>query len=51
MRKYKRSVARARMRADGIQHINRKHLNPKTGRRDLPSFFAENWRKYAANKH
>lgn len=48
MRKYLRARARARMKADGIQHINRKHVDPRTGKRCPPSFFAENWRKYAA---
>lgn len=48
MRRLLRSIARARMKAEGIQHINR----PKSdglGRRT--SFFAENWRKYATSKH
>ena len=46
MRKLKRSIARAKMRAEGIQHINKKRINPRTGLRTDPSFFSENWRKY-----
>lgn len=51
MRKYKRSLARARMQREGIQHINRRTVNPLTGRRNLPSYFAENWRKYASKNY
>lgn len=39
MRKYKRAIARYRMKMDGIERMNRK---TKRGR----SFFAMNWRKY-----
>ena len=49
MRKLKRSIARARMRAEGIRHMNKtRHvINPVTHRpQTLPSYFAENWRKY-----
>lgn len=49
MRKLKRSIARARMKAEGIRHMNkvRHAVNPITRRPEtLPSYFAENWRKY-----
>ena len=39
MRKYKRAVARYRMRMDGLERVNRKNRRGK-------SFFAQNWRKY-----
>ena len=39
MRKLLRTIARANMKKDGIQHINRKIKDGK-------SFFAMNWRKY-----
>ena len=50
MRKLRRSIARARMQAEGIRHMNKKRysVNPFTGRHTvLPSYFAENWRKYS----
>jgi hypothetical protein len=46
MRKYYRSMARYRMQRAGIQRMNRKR---GTGG-DKKSFFAENWREYAARK-
>lgn len=49
MRRYLRAIARANMEREGIQHINKtRHvINHITGRPTiLPSFFAENWRKY-----
>ena len=49
MRKLKRNIARARMRAEGIRHMNKTRIvrNPVTGRtQTLPSYFAENWRNY-----
>lgn len=49
MRKLRRSIARARMQREGIQHMNkeRRSINPLTGRLIIsPSYFAENWRKY-----
>lgn len=45
MRKLRRSIARAKMQAEGVQHMNRKQLLPN-GQRGR-SFFAENWKKYA----
>ncbi len=51
MRKYKRRIARARMEKEGIQHINKRRYsrNPITGAPVvLPSFFADNWRKYSS---
>lgn len=50
MRKLRRSIARARMKKEGIRHMNKKRhsINPLTGRPTiLPSYFAENWRKYS----
>ena len=44
MRKLKRSIARAKMQKEGIQHINKKQTDAKG--RTLPSFFAMNWRSY-----
>ena len=44
MRKLKRSIARARMQKEGIQHINKKQIDIKG--RVLPSFFSMNWRSY-----
>lgn len=41
MRKYKRAIARYRMKMDGVERMNRKN---RSGR----SFFALNWRKYLA---
>lgn len=50
MRKLMRRIARSKMQAEGIQHINRRPLvfDPKTRavKRDK-SYFALNWRKYA----
>lgn len=49
MRKFLRSIARARMEKKGIRHKNktRQSVNPITKRPvTLPSYFAENWRKY-----
>lgn len=46
MRKLKRSIARAKMGTEGIKHINKKSINPRTGLRTGRSFFSENWRKY-----
>ena len=45
MRKLRRSIAHAKMRKAGIEHINkpRRDFNGKK----LSSIFAENWRKYA----
>jgi hypothetical protein len=51
MRKLKRSIARARMEKEGIQHMNKKRCakTPFTGRPFIaPSFFAENWREYSS---
>lgn len=45
MRKLRREIARAKMKAEGIQHPNRKELLPN-GQKGK-SFFARNWRKYA----
>lgn len=46
MRKYKRAIARYRMKMDGVERMNRKAVfiagKLRTGR----SFFAMNWRKY-----
>lgn len=44
MRKLKRAIARARMQAEGVQHMNRRlaGTSGKQGR----SFFARNWRLY-----
>lgn len=49
MRKLKRAIARGRMRAEGIQHMNRKYrgFNPLTGTPVThPSYFATHWREY-----
>ena len=45
MRKLRRMIAHERMKAEGVQHPNRRipGTNGKQGR----SFFARNWRKYA----
>jgi hypothetical protein len=50
MRKLRRSIARAKMQKEGIRRMNKKRhsTNPITGRPCiLPSYFAENWRKYS----
>lgn len=50
MRKLRRSIARARMEKEGIRHMNktRHGVNPITKTPvTYPSYFAENWRKYA----
>ena len=50
MRKLRRSIARAKMKKEGIRHMNkvRHSTDPITGRPvTLPSYFAENWRKYS----
>lgn len=47
MRKLKRSIARARMQKEGIQHINKKQIDKIDIKgRVLPSFFSMNWRSY-----
>ena len=43
MRKLARSVARAKMKKQGLTKINKK-------RGDGPSFFSDNWRRYAGMK-
>lgn len=51
MRKYLRAIARANMEREGVKRINKRRymVNPRTGMVEkMPSFFAENWRKYAA---
>lgn len=51
MRKLKHSIARAAMKAAGITRINKRQvsIDPRTGDLvKLPSFFAQNWRKYAS---
>lgn len=50
MRKLRRSIAHARMKKEGIRHPNKKKhsVHPTTGQPvTLPSYFAENWRKYS----
>lgn len=50
MRKYLRSIARAKMQKEGIQHINRKPktYNYKTKQiENGKSYFATHWREYA----
>lgn len=44
MRKLLRSIARANMQRKGVQHINKLRRDLKG--RNVPSYFAENWRKY-----
>lgn len=44
MRKLMRSIAKARMAAEGVQHPNRRI--PGTTGKQGRSFFARNWRKY-----
>jgi hypothetical protein len=49
MRRILRSIARGRMKKEGIRRMNKKRpaINPLTGRIVIqPSYFAENWRKY-----
>jgi len=49
MRKLLRSIAKANMEKEGIQHMNRKiiTISHATGRPvKNPSYFATNWRKY-----
>ena len=51
MRSLKRSIARAAMKAVGIACINKRQvrIDPRTGHPvKQPSFFAQNWRKYAS---
>ena len=50
MRKYLRARARANMKRAGIRKMNKKRysINPNTGIvMQVPSFFADNWRKWA----
>ena len=49
MRKLRRSIARAKMKKEGIRHMNKvRHTTDLLGRPiTLPSYFAENWRKYS----
>lgn len=47
MRKLKRSIARARMERLGVLHINKKRRDRKG--HALPSYFADNWRKFYKN--
>lgn len=48
MRKLRRSIAHAKMRKAGIEHINKPKYNNIGGFLiKCPSVFAENWRKYA----
>lgn len=46
MRKYKRAIARYRMKMDGIERMNRKAFFIGGKLRTGCSFFAKNWRKY-----
>ena len=49
MRKLMRSIARAKMQAEGIQHIKRRPLLYDTDTRAWKiekSYFARHWRKY-----
>lgn len=51
MRKLLRSIARYNMSREGVQKPNRRHMaiNPQSGMMErMPSFFSQNWRKYAA---
>lgn len=51
MRSLKHSIARAAMKAAGITRINKRQvsIDPRTGHPvKQPSFFAQNWRKYAS---
>lgn len=33
------------MEQDGVLRINKKKINPRTGTRTEPSYFASNWRR------
>lgn len=49
MRKYLRRIARAKMKKDGIQRMNKRlwFLNPKTETMErLNSYFSMHWREY-----
>lgn len=46
MRKLARAIAKARMKAEGVQHVNRK-LPGTTGKQGR-SYFARNWRHYVS---
>lgn len=47
MRKLKRSIARANMKAAGIGNINRKRVvQTIEGKVETRSFFSKNWRKW-----
>lgn len=49
MRKLKRSIARANMKAAGIGNINRKRVvQTLEGRVETCSFFSKNWRKWVS---
>lgn len=51
MRKIKRSMARANMKAAGLTHINKKGYYKADNENDKPkSFFARNWRKWIFGK-
>ena len=45
MRKLMRAIAHHKMKAEGVQHPNRRPVLPNGARGK--SFFAANWRKYA----
>lgn len=50
LRKLARSVAHYRMRIEGIQKPNKRHMaiNPRSGMLErMPSYFSEHWREYA----
>ena len=51
MRKYLRSIARAKMEREGVKHINKPRRDIRGYKTD--SYFAENWRKGlpTATKH
>lgn len=49
MRKLKRAIARAKMKAEGIQHINRRPwiIDPETKAvKRAKSYFAQHWKEY-----
>ncbi len=49
MRKLARAIARAKMQAEGVQHMNRRPMiiDPQTGAvKRAKSYFAMNWRNY-----
>lgn len=46
MRKYLRAMAHAKMKKEGVIRMNKKRVNPRSGMRTEPSYFATNWRKY-----